>query len=115
MRRAVRALLVAVTVAGILFLFVLPGRTWLAQSRAMAEAQRQQIALSKENAALTTQVSLLQSSAYIEQVAKAQYGLIMPGEQAYGILPPTAPPTTVPVASKPAHHRSFWQGLEFWN
>jgi cell division protein FtsB len=117
MKRAVRALLVLVTVGGIVFLFILPGRTWLAQGRATSVAQRQETALSQENAALTKQVSLLQQPAYIEQVARAEYGLTMPGEEAFGILPPTAPPTTVPraPAPKPHHHDSFWAGLEFWN
>ena len=115
MRRAVRALLVAVTVGGILFLFILPGRTWLAQGRAASAAQRQHAALSKENAALATRVAQLQSSAYIEQIARQQYGLIMPGEQAYGILLPAASPTTVPPHSKRHHHHSLWQTLEFWN
>jgi cell division protein FtsB len=115
MRRAVRVLLVAVTVAGILFLFVLPGRTWLSQSRAASLAQRQESALSRENAALANQVKRLQSTAYIEQVARQEYGLVLPGQQEYGILPPAATPTTVPPpAPKPRPHHSFWRSLEFW-
>jgi cell division protein FtsB len=115
MRRAVRALLVAVTVAGIVFLFVLPGRTWLAQGRAASAAQRQEAALSRENAALAKRAAQLQSTAYIAQIARQQYGLIMPGEQAYGILLPTASPTTVPAAPKHHPHHSIWRSLEFWN
>ena len=119
MKRAVTGLLVAVTIGGIVLLFVLPGRTWLAQGRATAVAQRQESALSQENAALTKQVSLLQQPAYIEQVARAEYGLTMPGEEAFGILPPTAPPTTDAPAPapkpKPHPHDSVWAGLEFWN
>jgi cell division protein FtsB len=94
MRRAVRVLLVAVVVGGIVFLFVLPGRTWLAQGRARAAAQRQDAALSRENAALAERVSELQSSAYVEQLAREQFGLVLPGEQAYGILLPAASTTT---------------------
>jgi len=115
MRRAVRLLLVAVTVAGIVLLFVLPGRTWFAQSRAAAAAQRQETALSRENAALTKQVSLLQNPAYIGQLARSEYGLTMPGDEAFGVLPPTAPPTTVPAPHKAQRRVSFWQSLEFWN
>ena len=117
MRRAVRVLLVAVTVAGIVFLFVFPGRTWLAQNRAEAVAQRQERVLSRQNAALAKEVGQLQSSAYIEQVARQEYGLVMPGQKEYGILPPAAPPTTLPPPrpSAPHHRRSFWQQLEFWS
>ena len=116
MRRAVRALLAAVAVGGVLFLFILPGRVWLAQGRAAATAQRQEAALSQENAALAKRVAQLQSTSYIEQLAREQYGLVLPGEQAYGILvPATAPPTTVPPAPKPRHHHSIWQSIQFWN
>jgi cell division protein FtsB len=114
MRRAVRALLVAVTVGGIVFLFFLPGRVWLAQGRAAATANRQQTALSRENDALTQRVAQLESSAYIEQLARQEYGLVRPGEQAYGILPPATPPTTTAPPPKPQPHHSIWHSLEFW-
>lgn len=96
MRTAVRALLVAVVAGGILFLFLLPARTWLEQSHAMSAAQRRVSVLSQENAALTNRVNQLHSTAYIEQVARQQYGLVMPGEKAFGILLPEAT-TTVPA------------------
>ena len=98
MRRAVRILLVAVAVGGLLFLFVLPGRTWLAQRSAMSAAQRRLELLSRENAALTKQAAELRNPAYVAQIARQQYGLVMPGEKAFGILPPTASTTTTTVA-----------------
>jgi cell division protein FtsB len=98
-RRAVRALLVAVTLGGLLMLFVLPGRTWLEQSRAMSGAQRRAELLARENAALTERAKQLQDPAYIEQIARQQYGLVMPGEQAYGILLPTVSTTTTPPST----------------
>jgi cell division protein FtsB len=93
-RRAVRILLIAVTVGGLVFLFVLPGRTWLQQRSAMAAAQHRLQVLDKENAALTKRAQQLQNPSYLEQIARQQYGLVMPGEQAYGILLPTATTTT---------------------
>ena len=105
MRRAVRVLLLAVAVGAIVFLFVLPGRTWLSQGHASDAARRQDAALSKENAALAKRVAELQNTAYIEQIARQQYGLVMPGEQAYGILlPPATTTTTAPAPPKPSHH-----------
>ena len=98
MRAAVRLLLVVVVAGGILFLFLLPGRTWLEQSRAMSAAQRRAAVLAQENAALSNRVTQLRSTAYIEQVARQQYGLVMPGEKAFGILLPEAT-TTVPPRS----------------
>src|SRR5262245_31328588 len=94
MRRAVWLVLVGVVVGVIVFLFLLPGRTWLAQGRANADAQRQDAALTKENAALAKRIAQLQNSSYIEQLARRQFGLVMPGEKAYGILLPAATTTT---------------------
>ena len=103
MRRAVRILVVVVALGGLLFLFILPGRTWLQQRSAMSAAERRLQVLNAENRALTKKAQQLQNAAYVEQIARAQYGLIRPGEQAYGILPPvatttttTAPTTTLP-------------------
>jgi cell division protein FtsB len=120
MRRAGRLVLASVTLVGVLFLFVLPGRTYLAQRRSLtASANRVQV-LSKENAKLSEQVQVLQTDAEIERLAREQYGLVKPGEQAYAILPPKAPPTTAPPAPARSHHaRSgllgrIWQGLQIW-
>lgn len=98
MRTAVRGLLVAVVVVGIMFMFLWPARTWLEQSKAMSAAQRRQAVLAQENALLRNRIAELKSTAYIEQVARQQYGLVMPGEKAFAILPPTAT-TTVPRSS----------------
>ena len=94
MRRAVRTLLVVVGLGGLLFLFVLPGRTWLQQRSAMSSAERRLHLLNAENQALARRAAQLQSAGYIEQIARDQYGLVLPGEKAYGILPPTATTTT---------------------
>ena len=108
MRRAVRLLLLAVTVGGIVFLFVLPGRIWLAQGRAASVAHRQDSALAQENAALTKRLAQLRNPAYVEQIARREYGLVLPGEQAYAVLPPAPPATptttTLPAKGRPTHH-----------
>jgi Septum formation initiator len=91
-------LLIAVVVGGILFLFVLPGRTYLSQSRSMSMAERRVAVLSHENQDLTKKAAELQSTTYVEQYARQQYGLVLPGEHAYAILPPPATTTTTTVA-----------------
>ena len=101
MRRAVRLLLLAVVAGGILFLFVLPGRTWLSQGRAMSQAQHRVSVLSRENQDLRNRIAELQHRATIEQIARSQYGLVPPGWTAYGIVLPeatTTTTTTVPPA-----------------
>jgi cell division protein FtsB len=95
-RQAVRWALLALVVGVIVFLFVLPGRIWLGQGRAATVAHHQDSALTRENAALAKRVAQLRNRAYIEQLARQEFGLVMPGEQAYALLPPTTPPTTAP-------------------
>jgi cell division protein FtsB len=104
MRAAVRILLVVIVAGGILFLFLLPGRTWLEQSRAMSAAHRRAQVLAQENAALSNRVAQLRNTAYIEQVARQQYGLVMPGEKAFGILLPEATTTVPPASGHAAAH-----------
>lgn len=99
-RQALRWALVALVVGGILFLFVLPGRIWLAQGRAATVAHHQDTSLTRENAALAKRVAQLRSPAYIEQLARQEFGLVLPGEQAYALLPPTTPPTTAQLPKR---------------
>lgn len=105
MRRAVRLLLIAVAAGGLVFLFVLPARTWLNQSKATSTAQSRAALLARENKALTLRANQLQNPAYVEQIARQQYGLVPQGEQAYGIIPPTATTTTSTTTVPPAAHR----------
>lgn len=105
MRRAVRLLLVAVAVAAILLLFILPGRTFLSQAHSLAATQRQVNDLTAENAKLRAEARDLQSNAEIEQIAREEYGLVMPGEKAYAVIP-AAPTTTTTstTTTRPANH-----------
>jgi cell division protein FtsB len=101
MRRAVRILIVSVVAVAIVFLFVLPGRTLLAQNRSLATTRHRADVLAAENARLAQQVSKLQSSSQIEQIARQQYGLVKPGEKAYAIIPPAATTTTTTTTVPP--------------
>jgi cell division protein FtsB len=94
MRRAVRILLVTLVVGGLVLLFVLPGRTWLAQRSASRQDHQRLAVLNRENAELARRAALLQNPAYVEQIARSEYGLVLPGQRSYGILPPTATTTT---------------------
>jgi len=109
-------LLGSVAVAAVMFLFVLPGRTYLAQQHSLAAAQTRLSVLSTENARLTESAQRLQTDAEIERLARQQYGLVKPGEQAFAILPsPRAAPAP---AAKPAAKRGvisrLWRDAQFW-
>ena len=99
-RRAVGPVVASVLVVGVLFLAVFPTRTYLSQ-RASTQAAREKVAvLQKENAALEQRAAELHDDAEIERLAREQYNLVRPGEEAYAVLPPPAPPTTVAPADE---------------
>ena len=79
----------------VLFVFVLPTRTYLAQRRDLHGVTERLDVLSAENKRLQDQADKLQTDAEIERLARERYGLVRPGEKAYAILPPQeAPPST---------------------
>lgn len=95
-RRVVWVVVASVAVLGVLLLFVLPGRTLLAQRHSLVVNQSRAQLLSQENAKLAARIKQLQDPAQIQQIARSQYGLVMPGQQAYAIMP------------SPDNARSFW-------
>jgi cell division protein FtsL len=94
MRRLVWAAMLAVVVIGLLLLFVLPGRTLLGQEQSIARTQKRISVLDQENAKLQGRIKQLQNPAQIEQIARQEFGLVLPGQQAYAIIPTTTSTTT---------------------
>jgi cell division protein FtsB len=110
-RRIVWLIFASVLLVAGLFLFVLPGRTYLTQRRSLDAATVRERVLSSENAKLAQRIQQLQTDAEIERLARQEYGLVKPGEQAYAILPPrqtTAPPSQGRPSPK-AHHDPWWE------
>jgi cell division protein FtsB len=112
------AALVVFLVAG-----VFPTRTYLHQRDEIASAEDKVAVLTTENAKLAARVEDLHSDAEIERLAREQYNLIRPGEEAYAILPGPADPEPEGPAPAPvvrhAPQRSFLDGvldtLTFWD
>ena len=101
-RVLVRVLLAGMGVVALLFVFVFPARTLLAQ-RQQTDKQRTTLELLQEQSRkLEEESRRLQSDAEIERMAREQYGFVYPGERPYVIVPPptTAPPA--PATSTPA-------------
>jgi cell division protein FtsB len=86
----------------VLVTFVFPTRTFLAQREAIAQAEVQLAALDEQRAALDERAALLQDDAEIERMAREQYNLVRPGEQAYAVLPPPGAPDPAPADRLPA-------------
>ena len=87
-RRALWPLLASVVLVGVLFAGVFPTRTFLAQRTSIARAEKQLDVLGEQNAELERRARELQRDSEIERLAREQYNLVKPGEEAYAVLPP---------------------------
>jgi cell division protein FtsB len=104
LRRALWPLLASVVFVGVLFAGVFPTRTYLAQRASISHAEKQLSVLGQQNAELQKRAKELQTDAEIERLAREQYNLVKPGEDAFAILPPPAaqgqPAQTAPAETK---------------
>ncbi|MDQ1375492.1 MAG: hypothetical protein QOJ09_2830 [Actinomycetota bacterium] len=109
-----------VVLAGITLLAVFPARTYLSQRHDLAAADERVKVLSEQNKHLSTQVDKLHTDDEIERLAREQYDLVKPGEEAYAILPQpeSAKPKPAPRPA-PKKREGFWtkvgDTISFWN
>ncbi len=99
LRRVGRALGMAgggVVVLGALGIGLFPTQTFLDQRAATAEAQERLAVLRAQNEAFEERLERLGSSDEIERLAREQYNLVYPGEEAYAVLPAPLPPLALP-------------------
>jgi cell division protein FtsB len=75
-----------------MFLFVFPTRSYLAQQRQVGSARKAVAALKLQNEQLARQAKRLQTPSEIERLAREQFNMVLPGEQAYTVL--ASDPTT---------------------
>jgi cell division protein FtsB len=111
----------ALALVGVIALAVFPTKALLAQRRERTQLDAQVAQLSAQNDALQARTDQLGTDAEIERLAR-QYNLVMPGEEAYFILPqpgaaapaaadgPQAATATAPVPAKPSP--SLWTRLK---
>lgn len=90
MRRA-WPLLVVVLIVGVVFIGVFPSKTYLTQRRELDAVDARLQVLTRENERLAERARLLRTDAEIERLARSEYNLVRPGEEAYAILPSPSP------------------------
>lgn len=105
-RVVVRLVIGGMVIVALLFAFVFPARTLLAQ-RQQTQKQRERLELLREQTRkLEAETMRLQDDAEIERIARARYNFVRPGEHPYVVVPPptTAPPpsTAAPTTTSPA-------------
>lgn len=86
-----------IALLGLLAVAVFPTQTYLAQRRDTSEAEQRLAVLEDQNDAYAARVGRLQTAAEIERLAREQYNLVRPGEEAYAVLPAPLPPLDLPA------------------
>jgi cell division protein FtsB len=97
---------------------VYPLRQYVSQADRIQRLQDKQRALQAENQRLEQQRARLKDPAYVEQLAKRDFQLVEPGEEAW--LVTGTPPTTRPAPAAPPSepeapwYKRAWRRLSGW-
>ena len=76
---------------------VFPTSTYLDQRADTSEADERLAVLRDQNAAYEERIERLQKVEEIERLAREQYNLVFPGEEAYAVLPAPLPELDLPT------------------
>ena len=85
---------------GVLLLAGFPARAWVAQRNERQQVAAEVAEMADQNRRLEDRARLLQTDGEIERLARKDYNLVLPGEEAFAILP-SASPAPAPVATRP--------------
>jgi cell division protein FtsB len=89
----------SVALSGLLVYAVFPVRTYLSQRSDTNRAREQLDVLSEENERLEQRADELRDPETVEEIARRDHNLVMPGEESYAILPP---PEAAPDGDNPS-------------
>jgi len=89
-------LVVGVLFVGVLLFGVFPTRQWFDQRRETADAEAELAAVRAERAEVAKEQERLQTPEEIERIAREDFGMVEPGEEAYNILPAPVDPIGLP-------------------
>ena len=97
---------------------VYPLRQYVSQADRIQRLQEKQRALQAENQRLEQQRARLKDPAYVEQLAKRDFQLVEPGEEAWLVTgtPPTTRPAPAPPPPEPESpwYKRAWRRLSGW-
>ncbi|MCU1451652.1 MAG: hypothetical protein JWP02_3822 [Acidimicrobiales bacterium] len=93
----------ALATVAILFVAVFPARTYLDQRHQRQEVLARIKATDSRNRTLESRIATLHTDAEVERLAREQYNLVRPGEEAYAILPTRQSPAAAHPAPPTPH------------
>jgi cell division protein FtsL len=93
---------------------VYPLRQYVAQQARIERLQAKQDALQAANARLAYERGRLNDPAYVEQLAKQDFHMVKPGEQAWLLTGMPPADKVAPAAAKPAHDPPWYQRAWRW-
>jgi cell division protein FtsB len=97
---------------------VYPLRQYVSQQDRIGRLEAKQQALAAENARLAAERRRLKDPAYVQQLAKRDYHLAAPGEEAWVVTgtPPTGNAAPAGKAAEPDRpwYKRAWRGLTGW-
>ena len=96
LRRVGWPLLGSLALVSVLLVGVFPTRTYLSQRTAIDQRQAQLDLLTEEVTELEGRMDDLSTDEAIERLAREEYSLVYPGEEAYAILTPPVPLPDLP-------------------
>jgi hypothetical protein len=83
-------------VLGALAIGVFPTRSFLDQRSQTSQTERRLTVLREQNKELSDRLAALKTPEEIERLAREEYNLVRPGEEAYSVLPAPLPPLQLP-------------------
>ena len=109
-----RAALLAVVICVIALSLAYPVREYIAQRRQIDQLLAEQQSISAQVKSLQAQQQRLRDPAYIEQQARDQLHMCMPGEKCYVIVGNSAPPDSVqqPARTAAPWYSRLWQSVK---
>jgi cell division protein FtsB len=91
----------SLALVAMMFLFVFPTRSYLAQKRQVSRAAHAVEVLQAQNEVLARQATRLKTRSEIERLAREQFNMVRPGEQAYNVIGAPAGPGDTTTTTLP--------------
>jgi len=96
-----RVAVASLALVAMMFLFVFPTRSYLAQKRQIGKAAHAVKVLEAQNEVLARQANRLKTKSEIERLAREQFNMVLPGEQAYNLVETQVNPTDSTTTTVP--------------